>query len=518
MTTITEIRNQSNRLPAQIELLAGMFFLLSLGLFAALGVMIFTNPTLLNAERTPSGILWSFISSLGIIRPMGLAFAAGLCFRLSLALRRGNVAAGRWAVALTTWAAVLSGVTALYVFGRALIDNPTNLLQWPFERALIWIVLLIAALAARRFSLYCLTFFTGDEPIPSRNTRRAWNLLVPTLLVIFLIALNPLEQVFISSLTDAAFARSDAINFVGLENYNQLWSVRLDRTDCERDTANQCVTELDENGNPVIVYERPRRSFARDSEYNVLRYNDFADFELFGEHFVLSARDDKFIQALGTSAYYTVFAIVLQFTLGFFIALILAQRVRGLGFLRVMMLVPMAIPTLIATQFWDVMLAPNANGLINALLLQLGWISEAQRWLLDPVWQVPTLVAVIVWKETPITALLLLPGIISISQETYQAAAIDGANRLQRFFTMTLPIMWPTIGIVLVLRTMLFLRVFDLFWVLVGRNRYVVATYAYDVLLQEQKLGYSSAISVTIFVITMTLTIIYMRRLRIDES
>ena len=65
---------------------------------------------------------------------------------------------------------------------------------------------------------------------------------------------------------------------------------------------------------------------------------------------------------------------------------------------------------------------------------------------------------------------------------------------------------------------MLFLRVFDLFWVLVGRNRYVVATYAYDVLLQEQKLGYSSAISVTIFVITMTLTIIYMRRLRIDES
>ena len=178
----------------------------------------------------------------------------------------------------------------------------------------------------------------------------------------------------------------------------------------------------------------------------------------------------------------------------------------------------MAIPTLIATQFWDVMLRPDETGLINAVMLNFGWIAQPQQWLLDPVLQVPTLVAVIVWKETPITALLLLPGLLAIPREVYQAAAIDGANRWDRFWAITLPMMRPTIGVTLVLRTMLFLRVFDLFEVLVGRTRFVMATYAHDALIQRQQLGYSSAISVTIFIVTMLFTIAYMRTLRIDEA
>ena len=182
------------------------------------------------------------------------------------------------------------------------------------------------------------------------------------------------------------------------------------------------------------------------------------------------------------------------------------------------MLVPMAIPTLIATQFWDVMLRPDATGVINAALMSMGAVSEPQQWLLNPALQVPTLVAVIVWKETPITALLLLPGLVAIPRETYQAAAIDGANRLQRFWYVTLPMLRPTLGVVLVLRTMLFIRVFDLFEILVGRTRFVLATYAHDALIQRQQLGYSSAISVTIFLVTMLFTLTYMHTLQIDEA
>jgi trehalose/maltose transport system permease protein len=215
---------------------------------------------------------------------------------------------------------------------------------------------------------------------------------------------------------------------------------------------------------------------------------------------------------------YTVGAITLQLTFGMFIALVLASKIRGIGYLRLAMLVPLAIPTLIATQFWDVMLHEDTTGLINSVLLNLNLIGEPQAWLRDPSLQIPSVMLVIVWKETPGMALLLLPGLLSISKEVYEAAQVDGLNRVQRFLRITLPLMRPTIGVALVLRTMVTLRVFDVFDIMLGRLRLSMATYAYSVLTPGQELGYSSAISVTIFVIILIFTMIYVRAMRLDEN
>ncbi|MEM6527591.1 MAG: sugar ABC transporter permease, partial [Chloroflexota bacterium] len=377
---------------------------------------------------------------------------------------------------------------------------------------------LVAVFGVQRAVMAAWPHFYGDEDILSKRTRNAWNLLTPTLIVFVLVAITPLERVFITSLTDERFASSAEVSFLGLENYADLWSVRVDIIPCETDEAGACVTEIGRDGTETIVYPRPRRYFPEDSAYVQLRFRDMTSFDIGDRHFVVSARDTEFIESFVTSLYYTVLATFFQFTIGFAMAMVLAQRVRGIGLLRLAMLVPMAIPTLIATQFWSVMLRPDETGLVNYALLQGGLIDQSMDWLLTPELQVPTLVAVIVWRETPIVALLLLPGLLAIPREVYQAAAIDGANRWQRFWKITMPMMRPTIGVALVLRTMIFLRVFDLFEILVGRTRFVMSTYTHDVLIQRQQLGYASAISVTIFIITMLFTIAYMRTLRIDEA
>lgn len=506
-----------------VEIIAVIFFLMSFITFALLVAWVLSNETVLDGSQPLPMTLWMLFSTIGLIRPMLILFAAGVFLRLSLRLRMGEMGAVRWALMIYNWLVVIGVGITLYAGFVTPADLDLNTRD-QFLRAFPWLLGTGIIIGIRRFITLNHHRFSGDEDLIAKNTRIAWNLLTPTLIVFMLIAVTPLERVFITSLTDERFASSDQPTFVGLDNYNRLWSVRLDIIPCETDADGVCLTETAPDGTEQIVYPRARRYFQAIEEtgveesYTALRYRDMATFALFGEHLVISARDIEFVQSVITSVQYTIFAIALQFTIGFFMAMIIAQRVRGIGILRVVMLVPMAIPTLIATQFWDVMLRPDETGLINAMLLNLGFISDPQQWLLDPALQIPTLVAVIVWKETPITALLMLPGLLAIPREVYQAAAIDGANRWQRFWAITMPMMRPTIGVTLVLRTMLFLRVFDLFEILVGRTRFVMATYAHDALIQRQQLGYSSAISVTIFIVTMLFTIAYMRTLRIDEA
>jgi trehalose/maltose transport system permease protein len=499
-----------------VELIAVLFFFLSLLPISGLVYWVATTETVMDGGGGLQDIIWNFVSTLGIVRPSLLIFASGMLVRLSFSLRQGQVAGIRWAKLVASWLIILVGILTSYQFYRAgsMGISTREIFAQNFPYAIIFLL----AFGVYRAVIAANPSFVGDEDILSKRTRNAWNLLTPTLVVFLLIAITPLERVFITSLTDERFASSSEVNFVGLENYADLWSVRLDIIPCTTDDNGNCATEIDSNGNEVVTYLRPRRFFPDDSDYVRLRYRDMGAFDIGERHFVISARDTEFIDSFVTSFYYTILATFFQFTIGFMMAMVSAQQVRGIGILRLAMLVPMAIPTLIATQFWSVMLRPDETGLINFALLRTGLIDTSLDWLLNPALQVPTLVAVIVWRETPIVALLLLPGLLSIPREVYQAAAIDGANQWQRFWQITMPMMRATIGVALVLRTMVFIRVFDLFEILVGRTRFVMSTYTHDVLIQRQQLGYASAVSVTIFIITMLFTIAYMRGLRIDEA
>jgi trehalose/maltose transport system permease protein len=115
-------------------------------------------------------------------------------------------------------------------------------------------------------------------------------------------------------------------------------------------------------------------------------------------------------------------------------------------------------------------------------------------------------------------ALLLLAGLQTIPKELYEAAAVDGSTGMQRFFSITLPLLRPTIAVALVFRTLDALRVFDLFNVLFGRQQLSMATYNYETLVNNQQDGYASAISVIIFILISVFAIAYVRLLNVETE
>jgi len=132
--------------------------------------------------------------------------------------------------------------------------------------------------------------------------------------------------------------------------------------------------------------------------------------------------------------------------------------------------------------------------------------------------QMPSAILVDVWKTSAFMSLLLLAGLQTIPSDLYEAASVDGASRVQQFFSVTLPLMRPTIAVALVFRTLDALRVFDLFNVLFGRQQLSMATYNYELLVNSQRDGYASAVSIIIFLLISIFAIFYVRMLNVETE
>ncbi|NDJ61387.1 MAG: sugar ABC transporter permease [Chloroflexi bacterium] len=382
--------------------------------------------------------------------------------------------------------------------------------------AVIWLVAGVVFAVAfwwlnQNFELYNV----GKETLTQASARVAWNLLVPTLIVLVVVALRPLEATFVASLTDERFAAGgeSEVNFVGLENYARLISVRFDVVECTRTDGGAC--EVDDDGE--LVFPRVRDAVT-DEAYRELRFRDVSAITLGESQLVLSARDDDFIDAIGNTLTFTFFSVLIELILGLFIAMVINSNFTGRGIMRAAMLVPWAIPTVVSARLWEIMLRDNQSGVINHFFVNIGLLAESQAWLASPALQIPSLVAIDVWKTTPFMALLLLAGLQTIPSDIYEAADVDGASKVRQFFSMTLPLLRPTIAVALVFRTLDAVRVFDVFQVLLGRQRLSMATYNYETLVQSQQLGYASAIGVVIFVIILLFTLAYVRILGVNTD
>jgi trehalose/maltose transport system permease protein len=201
-----------------------------------------------------------------------------------------------------------------------------------------------------------------------------------------------------------------------------------------------------------------------------------------------------------------------------FIALTVNSKFKGRGVMRAVMLVPWAIPTAISAILWENMLKSTSSGIVNRILLDLNIINEPLAWLAIQSLQLPSAIMVDVWKTAPFVALLLLAGLQNISEDLYEAASVDGASGMQKFFSITLPLLRPTIAVALVFRTLDALRVFDLFNVLFARQQLTMATYNYEMLVGSQKDGYASAISIIIFILISIFAFVYVRILDVETE
>ena len=229
--------------------------------------------------------------------------------------------------------------------------------------------------------------------------------------------------------------------------------------------------------------------------------------------------DTIFRDAVWLTVKFTLITVSFEFALGLIIALVVNSSFKGRGAMRAVMLVPWAIPTVVAAKMWQWML-DDVFGVINDILLKLHIISHPHAWISDPSTSLAAVSAVDIWKTTPFVALLLLAGLQVIPRDLYEAASVDGANQLQQFWRITLPLLLPAILVTLVFRTLDALRVFDVFFVFFGNRQdtQTMAVYAQSTIVGDGHVGYGAAVSVAIFLIISLFAVIYMVFMRVTEE
>jgi trehalose/maltose transport system permease protein len=222
--------------------------------------------------------------------------------------------------------------------------------------------------------------------------------------------------------------------------------------------------------------------------------------------------DPDFWLAVQNTLVFSVFSVTLECVLGLTVALVANSNFKGRSILRVAILIPWAIPTVVSSKIWAWMFN-DIYGVVNVLLINFHIIPQKIAFLATPLTALPVIIAVDVWKTTPFMALLLLAGLGLIPGDLYEAAAIDGASKIRQFFSLTLPLIMPTLLVALIFRTLDALRVFDIFYVMVGGqgNMATMAIYNQQWLVSFLDAGIGSAASVIILVIIMAFVILYTR-------
>ena len=220
--------------------------------------------------------------------------------------------------------------------------------------------------------------------------------------------------------------------------------------------------------------------------------------------------DSVFRSAVWKTIEFTLITVGLEFALGLAIALVVNSSFKGRGVMRAIMLVPWAIPTVVAAQMWKWML-DDTFGVVNDAGVKLHLLSHYHAFISDPHTALAAVCAVDIWKTTPFVALLLLAGLQVIPGDLYEAADVDGASQLQQFWKITLPLLAPAILVTLIFRTLDALRVFDVFYVFFGNrpDTQTMSIYAQDTIVGSGHVGYGAAISVAIFLIIAFFVIIY---------
>ena len=228
------------------------------------------------------------------------------------------------------------------------------------------------------------------------------------------------------------------------------------------------------------------------------------------DNFAEAARDPRFIGALARTAVFALVTVPLELALGLALALLMHRAVSGRGAIRVAVLLPWAVPTVVAALVWRFMFDAQ-TGVVNVPLRAAGAMDASFDWFVHPLAAWVPIAAADVWKTTPFVAILLLAGLQAIDPELHEAARMDGAGPLRRLLTITIPLLTPAIVAAAAFRALDAVRLFDLSYVMTGGGPGTatepLSLYAFIALMQRLRFGYGSALSVLVFLLAFVVAI-----------
>ncbi len=237
------------------------------------------------------------------------------------------------------------------------------------------------------------------------------------------------------------------------------------------------------------------------------------DFVGFGNYTKLFD-DQVFLGDLGRGLYLILLSVLVQLPFALFTAVLLNQRLRGRAVYRMLFFAPYILSEVVTAVLFTMIFLPGA-GMADHIAGFFGLEGLQGKWLADPSTVMPTLFVVMIWKYFGFHMMLFLAGLQGIPSEILEAASIDGAGAWQRFRHITLPLLGPTIRISVFLSIIGSIQLFDLVWVMTAggpnHSSETMAIAMFQFGFKRYQVGYASAISVVLFMISLVFSLFYQR-------
>jgi len=238
------------------------------------------------------------------------------------------------------------------------------------------------------------------------------------------------------------------------------------------------------------------------------------------DNFERMIHNDTFWTALRNTAYYAVGHVPLTLGAALGFAVLLNQKLKGVRFFRTALFFPYITSLVAVAVVWNMLLSPDL-GPVNQFLRAIG-LDHPPGWTTSTTWAMPAVIVASVWRDLGYYMILYLAGLQTIPAELYEAARVDGASGWQRFRFITLPSLRPTTFFVLIMLTISSFKVFDLIQVMTeggpGRATLVLSQVIYREGIVQGRFGYSSAVSMVLFLIVLTITVVQFRLQKRSES
>jgi len=227
---------------------------------------------------------------------------------------------------------------------------------------------------------------------------------------------------------------------------------------------------------------------------------------------------DAFRNSVKVTVIFVMVSVSIEFIFGMGLALLATSRIRALGLIRTVLLIPLMMAPVVAGVLWRT-LFHSTYGVVNWLLDLVG--IGPQPWLGSPSQALPAVITVEIWQSLPVVAFVLAAGIQSLPVDLYKAAAVDGASSWQIFRRITLPLLRPVIIVVLLLRIMDAFEVFDIVFTMTyggpGQTTELLSMLIYKTGLRFFQIGQASAMSWIFLIVIFAISLFFIRKLQRNE-
>jgi ABC-type sugar transport system permease subunit len=239
------------------------------------------------------------------------------------------------------------------------------------------------------------------------------------------------------------------------------------------------------------------------------------------DNYVRLLNDDEFWEVTGRSLLLVAMVLPLELLLAFGAALLLNEHFPGRGLVRTLVLIPWLVPPVVNGFLWGWLLN-GEYGALNGFLYQFGLIGDYQYWLRDPTSQLFWVAVVQTWTRFAFPTIVLLAGLQGIPPDLYDSAKVDGASAWRRMFHITLPLLRPSIAIVLIVEFIAAFQIFDVVWTLTAGGSAggsinpftkTLMIFNYELVFRDLRVGLGAALSWLILLMSLVVGIVFLARL-----